>query len=485
MMDTKKYLWLLFAFLVLSSCTYDFPEEDLFAEHLGDISVEKVISLGDDYLAGVMDGALYSEGQNNSMAAITVAQLNKIEEVQFIQPEIKTENGFNLYASTENEIFGKWIYQYQNQTDENPQMILTSGDQIQDFTGNKDLLNDLTIPLLKVNDLVNTQFQKNPFLSRVFHDDIISLIDPVIQQSPSFVICLFGMNDFLSFAMNGATEDETLTSAETFQVNLELFIDEFIQKTNGKMVIGNLVSIKDLPYFYINQYNFIRFFSGEGGKAQASFAPFNAAVAIYNVGKPLELKRPMISFEDPGTHHPERVVVVDEALPDAFYPDGRSLEKYRQLTEGEMALFSITSEMVANGFGSLIPLTHEYYLSHSQIDLIEERLNAFNQIISNSVQIHSERIVVADVNNAVHRIAETAKMDAWGIRVLDETIYVEGVPLEGNLDQNSIFSLDAVHFNQRGNSFIANVFIETINSGFNANIPLAEINDYIGNIYKY
>jgi len=197
------------------------------------------------------------------------------------------------------------------------------------------------------------------------------------------------------------------------------------------------------------------------------------------------LKRPMISFEDPGTHHPERVVVVDEALPDAFYPDGRSLEKYRQLTEGEMALFSITSEMVANGFGSLIPLTHEYYLSHSQIDLIEERLNAFNQIISNSVQIHSERIVVADVNNAVHRIAETAKMDAWGIRVLDETIYVEGVPLEGNLDQNSIFSLDAVHFNQRGNSFIANVFIETINSGFNANIPLAEINDYIGNIYKY
>ena len=184
-------------------------------------------------------------------------------------------------------------------------------------------------------------------------------------------------------------------------------------------------------------------------------------------------------------HFTQPVVVIDENLPNALYPDGSPLEKYRQLTEGEMALFSITSGMVENGFGSLIPLTKEYYLTHTEIDLIEERLNAFNQIISNSTQMHSERIAVADVNNAVHRVAETAKMDAWGIRILDETIYVDGVPLEGSLDLNSIFSLDAVHFNQRGNAFITNVFVETINSKFNANIPLAHINSYIGNVYEF
>jgi hypothetical protein len=486
MMKKKKYYWQLFLILVLASCSYEFPEEDLFSEHLGDISVEKVIAFGDDYLAGVMDGALYSEGQNNSIAAITLSQLSKIEEIQFLQPEIETANGLNLYTSFENEIFGKWIYKYQNKMDINPEIVFTIGEQIQNYSGDKNLLNDVTAPLLKVNDLVNPQFDNNPFLSRVFNGENTNLIDQVVQHSPSFAICWIGMNDFLSYAITGATESEKLTSTETFQSNLDLFIEEFIQKTNGKMVIGNLISIKDLPFFYTKQYNFIRLPGAQKGAAQARYSNFNNAVAKHNVGLPREQTRPFISFEDNGaTPYPQPVVVLDENLPEAFYPDGTPLEKYRQLKEGEMALFSITPEMVTNGFGSIFPLTQEYYLTHSQIELIEERLNVFNQIISTSAQMHSDRIVIANVKNAASKIAETARKDAWGIPEVNEIVYIDGVPLEGTLDINSIFSLDGVHLNQRGNAYLSNVFIETLNIEFNANISMTKINDYIGNVYVF
>jgi len=485
-MNNKKYYWSLILIFALVSCTYEFPEEDLFIEHTGDINVEKIISFGDGYLAGVMDGALYNNGQINSIASQIVSNVNGVEEVQFIQPEIQSENGFNFYASTENEIFGKWIYRFQNQTDEKPIVVSTSGEQIKNYVGDKNLLNDLTVPLLKVGDLGNPQFDKNPFLNRVFQNNNSTLIEQFVSYSPSFTIAWMGMNDILNFAMNGATISADLTSVEIFQANMDLFIENFLQNTSGKMVIGNLISIKDLPFFYINQYNFIRLPNSEKSAAQAWYSDFNNAVASHNVGLPPEQKRPFISFEDNGaTLYPQSVVVIDENLPDAFYANGTTLEKYRQLTEGEMALFSITSGMVENGLGSLYPISQEYYLSHNQITLIEERLTEFNQIISNSVQNNSERIAIADVKYAVKRVAETGNINSWGIPVVDETIYSEGVPLEGGLDLNSIFSLDAVHFNQRGGAYVSNVFIEAINSEFNANIPMTIINDYIGNVYEF
>ncbi len=57
MVRLKKYGWISFVITVFLSCSYEFPVEAPFTtEDLGEISVEKVMAVGDGFMAGVMDG---------------------------------------------------------------------------------------------------------------------------------------------------------------------------------------------------------------------------------------------------------------------------------------------------------------------------------------------------------------------------------------------------------------------------------------------
>lgn len=484
----KKSFILVFSMILLISCeiSYEFPEiAELSENDLGEINAEKVMAFGDGYLAGVMDGSLYNEGQKNTVPSIIASQINEIRAVSFLQPDVDSETGYNFYVQGVNEIAGKWIYRFQNLQDENPVRTLTPGEIPGDFSGDKNSLNNLAVPQLSVKHLAGNEFDFNPYFSRISTGGN-DLVEQLAMKSPTFVICWIGMNDYLKYAMNGAVNSEDLTTHEDFETGLNSFVSAMMQQTESKVILGNLISILDLPFFYLRQYNFIRLSNVEKASAQAQYNVYNLKVAAWNVGKPAELTRRMISFEDNGaTLYPQPVVVIDNSLPDAFEPNGDPLPKYRQLTADDMALFSITDDMVAQGWGWLKPLEEKYYLRADELNHIEQRRQDFNEIIRNLAQQYPNRISVADLQSAVKQIADTGKSDAWGILVSDEIIYADGVPMEGGLALNSIFSLDAVHFNQRGNAFIAKEFIKSINATFDANIPRPEINAFIGNVYTY
>ena len=141
--------------------------------------------------------------------------------------------------------------------------------------------------------------------------------------------------------------------------------------------------------------------------------------------------------------------------------------------------------MVENGLGWLVPLGEEYYLTIGQKSEIVERIFAFNQVLTEFVKKYPNRILLVDIASEVKKIADTGKFDSWGFVVSEEIVFEDGIPLEGGLGMNSIFSLDAVHFNQRGNAFITNQFIQEINNSFKAKVPFATVNNYIGNVYVY
>ena len=486
-MKSRKYIWFIIALFAVISCEYDFPEDKVYSDKdFGKIDVNNFIVTGDGYLAGLMDGALYTAGQKNSIAGILAAQFSIINEQTFNQPDIASENGYNLYVPAGNNISGKWIYKYENNTDENPKLVLTTGEAVKDYPGEKNDLNNLAIPQLNVNQLTDSELDENPFYSRIFLGNGETIIEQVRQKNPTFLLSWLGINDYLNYAMQGANNPENLTSVEDFQHNYQLFIEELIENTQSKIAIGNLISIEDLPFFYTRQYDFIRLEGSKLSAAMARYSEFNKAVARHNINVPSDQKRPFISYYDNGaTLYPQPVVVIDETLSDAYYPDGRELEKFRQLTGDEMALFSITDEMVENGMGWIIPLDKRYYLTAQEREDINERTNAFNQVLVNLSQIYPDRLLLVDIADPVKKIADTGKYDSWGFVVSEEIVYEEGVPLEGDLGMNSIFSLDAVHFNQRGNAYITNQFIQEINNSFRANIPFAKVNSYIGNAYIY
>ena len=486
-MRVKNYSILVVAVLALLACNYEFPEEPTpKPEDLGNLNLEKVIAIGDGFVAGVMDGSLYSKGQQHSLAAIVNAQFAVINGQEFLQPDIDSENGYNLYSQQGGGIQGRWVYRFLNNTDETPFRILSSGDPIGAFTGDKNALQDLAMPGLKVMDIDNASLKYDPFFERAFDADGPGIIDQIVAKNPTFVICWLGMNDYLDYAVGGATQEYLLTPIEEFEDNYTELIEALISKTNAQVILPNLISFRDLPYFYMRQYNFIRLSNLDKAFAQATYNDYNVAVRAYNVGKPYNEQRPQISFEDNGaTLYPQPLVVIDDDLPDATYPDGSPLEKYRQLTEKELALLSVTDEMVEQGWGWRIPLPAQYYLKESAISKLESSINVFNVILFELAEKYPDRITFVDLAQEVKKIADTGKFDSWGQPVSDKTFYEDGVPLEGGLDMNSIFSLDGIHFNQRGNAFLANKILHGINTNYQAKVPLANVNGYIGNVYSY
>ena len=309
----------------------------------------------------------------------------------------------------------------------------------------------------------------------------------IINKSPSLVLLWLGINDYLEYSMNGASNEEMFSQLSETRGHFQSLVTWLLSETDAKIIIGNLIPINDLPYFYLNQYNFIRLDNAKKGAAQSRYNNYNSAVAKYNVGKPMSEWRPMITFEDNGsTLYPQRVVVEDKTLVDASYADGTPLEKYRQLNENEMALFSITPQLVANGYGSSIPVSDNYYLSEKQIEKINEFVATFNQGLVSMVQNWDpERLVLVDIKSEIAKIAQTGRIDSWGFYESEEFVFFDGVPVEAGIDKYSIYSLDAVHFNQRGNAFIANEFIKVLNQKFGADIPGVNINNYVGNQYNF
>ncbi len=482
-----KYGLLVLTIVFAGTCGYQFPETpELTESDLGELNTEKVVAVGDGFLGGAMDGALYTEGQQNSVASIFVSQIQRIKQTDFNRAEINAERGYNFYESTGDEIYGKWVYRFLRPDAEEPVRQLTDGEPVSEFSGNKNELQDLTIPLFKIINLNNPAPNEiNPYLARIFEPDI-DIFSQITGKSPTLVLLWLGMNDYLEFAINGAAGEEMLVQLSEFGENYQKLIHQLLQYTDARIIAGNFISINDLPYFYMNQYNFIRLTNTERAVAQARYSEYNGGVAKYNVGKPMDEWRKMISFEDNGTTlYPQAIVVDDPQMTPAFYPDGSPMENFRQLNENEIALLSITPEMVQNGHGSIIPLSDKFYLSEEQIEKINERINAFNSILSELVQNNPGRMVLADVKSEIAKITPTGRIDSWGFRESEDFIYNNGVPLEARMEQNSIFSLDGIHLNQRGNAWAANLFIQAANKSFQSSIPLADMNSYPGNTYSF
>ncbi|MEE4284636.1 MAG: hypothetical protein V2I31_00760, partial [Mariniphaga sp.] len=138
-----KYGLLVLTIVFAGTCGYQFPETpELTESDLGELNTEKVVAVGDGFLGGAMDGALYTEGQQNSVASIFVSQIQRIKETDFNRAEINAEKGYNFYESTGDEIYGKWVYRFLRPDAEEPVRQLTDGEPVSEFSGNKNELQD-------------------------------------------------------------------------------------------------------------------------------------------------------------------------------------------------------------------------------------------------------------------------------------------------------------------------------------------------------
>ncbi len=488
--------WLLGIILfpvLLGGCEYDFPSTET-AYDPGVLDLSSFVVVGDDYLAGFMDGALYTEGQQNSVGAIFAGVLQQAGLAGFSQADILSPNGLNVYEYRGSGIRGRYVLHYPDAQAQEPVITTLPGEDIPPFGGDRRTLNDLSVPFMKSWQVDHESLLDNPWYGRMAlpaPEDLLTARLPALQ--PTAFLLWTGMADIMGYAASGGAGDtlsppsgvpagNDLTPVSLFREKTEALIDILLTVPGSKGVILTLPSFDDFPFFYYYSYDFMKLPGSQLLLARETYKAFNEAVAANNQD-PANPKRPFIDFNDNGyTPYPQPVVVHDSTLPDASYPDGSPLEKYRQLNENDRLLMSLPRDLLEYGLGSVIPIPEQYYLSAQQVATLRSRVEAYNAVLRDIAAEHPDRLTLVEVQKPIHDIALTGKLDGWGNPQSEEIIQIEGVPLLARLELNSIYSLDGLHLNQRGNAWLASLIVKAVEDAFGSTLPPVDVNNHKGNV---
>ena len=480
----------------LPACEYDFPSgSEQYAP--GTLDLTSFVVVGDDYIAGFMDGALYTEGQQHSVAALFADVLQEAGMTMFCQADILSPNGRNEYEQEGPGIRGRYVLRYADEQAAEPEIITLEGEKVPPYNGERRAIRDLSIPFLKswqVDDAVLLQNKYYERMALPAPDDLLTARIRSLQ--PTTFLLWIGMSDIMGYATSGGMGDtlftgpghpaeDDLTPADLFREKVDELTDALLAVPESKGIILSLPDFDDFPFFYYYAYDFIKLPGKQLALARSMYRDFNEAVTANNQD-PANPKRPYIDFNDNGyTPYPQPVVVVDSTLPDAVYPDGRPLEKYRQLQEGEMVLMSMPRDLLQYGLGSMIPLPSRYYLSSQQIHTIRRRAEAFNAVLREKVAEYPGRLVLVDVGPRLHEVALTGKLNGWGRPQSEDYLQVAGVPLQARLELYSIYSLDGLHLNSRGNAWLTSLIVSATEQAFGSSLPSVDINNCKGNVPLY
>ncbi len=496
----------------------------------GSADFSNYVAFGASFAAGVMDGALYNDGQLYSFPNQLAGQLmiDGIGGGSFEQPDINSVLGFT--GIDENgTIFGRLTLDAAG-----PSIFPEpGGDLISPYTGDVTMLNNFGVggivlgqalipetggPAVDANPAYNPfyeRFASNPGTSTILTD--------AIATNPTFFTSSLGGNDFLGYAVSGGTGAVPITDAAAFQAQYTQLVQAMVG-TGAKGVLMNLPPIILLPYFQAVAWNAINLAGTEASLLNTGLISVNEAIrAAQGAGFITDADSRLINYVD----GPNPVLVVDEELTDLgpFFDqlllagaiDAASraalvpFQQSRPLVEGELVLLPGLAELGADfdgdpnttdpvgvavpyGFGfdeNGAPTTNgdSKYLDLAEVTEIVTASATFTAIIDGIVaQTNAAAgetvLAVADVYpifaDAAGLDAATATALAFTQAGIDAADGVQGIEFNGttlapDFTPNGIFSVDGIHPNPRGYGLIANAFIESINENFGASIPSIDV----------
>ncbi|MCK4343848.1 MAG: hypothetical protein KAX05_01065 [Bacteroidales bacterium] len=497
------YIFTFYAILIFSSCSYEFPEEDFLASS-GSADFSNFISVGGSITAGYMNGSLYNEGQSFSWPSILARQMALVDGGTYIQPLIHSENGYNREASFADQVKGRYVYQFISRDTVSPSIVALDGEFPASLEEDISLLNNWGVPGIKSFQITEPGLSGNIYYDRLTGiNESTSLIQNAANTNPTFFTLLIGLHDVLNYALSGGTgnpdpvpspeqiEKNDLTPVSVFEDSFNQAVSLLTTNLNTRGIIATLPNVTEFAYFTTIQPNQIRIATSDTQYDDFDalydfYKEFNNAVKFHNWFSPKELHRPTVVFIGGfGLTPPQPLVINDKNLPDAFYPDGRPIPKIRLIQPDERVLLNLPIEQLdAKGFGYMIPVPDEYILTLDEMNIIEKRVNQFNNFISQAVQQNQGQLALVDLKTILHQMALSTLVDEFEQPVYPEKLISKaGVPLRFDLEIDGFFSLDGKYPNPKGSAYIANRFVEILNDKFGARLPLTDINHFKGNTF--
>ncbi len=535
----KKYKILLIALLPILFVTFSCDEDkDLLAEleaqnplpepvtgDAGSLSLTKYVAIGNSTTAGFMDGALYSDGQQQSIPAL-LAQQFQIEGVGggvFQQPDINSANGFSGVDGEGNPL-GRLVLSLSQQ-----RPVPTPGELPSAFSGDKAALNNFSVPGMRIVDVndpglvsngLYARFASNPGTSTVLGD--------ALAASPTFFTYWLGNNDILGYAAGGGADESLITSQADFQNALATSLGGLVQ-SGAQGVVMTLPPLVLLPYFRAVPYNAIALDTDQASQLNSAFTSFNLAlVGLNQLSQSGLVPGLVVTADDVAqrtvqyTAGPNPILMQDDALTDYSRPGGEfdimlgagfitpaqraALDPFgqsRPATADDLptliAASSLGSQVGGNPqalLGISVPAPDNLILSASEVQTVVGTRATYNATIAGVVaqlnQASGGAITLVDV--------QPAFVDLFGLSpalasfLIDPSsganpflasmgqaaaaaadgqlgIEVQGVNLRPDFAPNGVFSTDGIHPNPRGNAIIANIIIDALNASKDANIP--------------
>ena len=480
-----------------------------------ELDLSTYVAIGDSLTAGFADNTLYVDGQINSFPNILAESFALVGGGEFVQPLVNDNLG-GLVAGGQPIAVGNSTDSFlarlvlldtpagpvpgpQPGTIPTPERTTDIAPGEAGLVNANGPFNNLGVPGARVIELAAPELAMNPFYGRFASNPGVSSVitDAVadVNRIPTFFSFWAGNNDALGFATSGgvgglggveppfATQD--ITNPAVFEAAFNGLIDALAPPTNTDIrgVVVNIPAIEDIPFFTTVPSDAIELDAGTAAAVSAGFDAYNGGIQMALAGGAIsagEAASRTISF----TAGNNGVLILDEALTDlsAFM-----LPNLRQATASDSILLttlsSIGAELDGNPLtvvGVSVPLgvsddpettfslaslfspevilaADAAVLTAPELQLLEENINAYNEIIETRVA-GDDRLALYDAAADLADLSDADGLSFGTGSITSEFVFGGG------------FSLDGVHPTATGYAVIANGMIDAINEEFGANL---------------
>lgn len=442
----KKQTILVLCASVVAIATGCKPKFDAPNAEAGTIDATKYVAIGNSITAGFADGALYYDGQTVSYANLLAQQLKLVGGGDFVQPMMPM-NSLGVGSS----LNSKYTLGYSTDCLGVTSLAPVSGagdlNALITSVASEGPFNNMGVPGAKVITAIYPGYGNpangfgnyNPFFTRMLNSSdyaTASMLSKAAEQQPTFFSVFLGNNDVLGYALSGGTSDAITPSAGAAGVGFDASVDVVVNTLTAggaKGVIANIPDVTSIPYFTTVPYNGLVLDASQAAQLSAAYAPLG------------------ISFSEG-----QNGFIIE----DAGAPGGM-----RQIQAGELILLSVPQDSIkCAGWGSTTPIGDEYVLNATEIDAIHNAVVSYNAKLK--AVADDNGLAYVDVNNFMLKSKQG--------------IVYNGVTASAAFVSGGAFSLDGIHLTPLGNALLANEFIKSINSKYNAKIPQINATMYGG-----
>lgn len=488
------------ALLFTVSCKTDFDQDvSSVVVTKGSADFSKYISIGNSLTSGYSNGALYSDGQNESFPSMIAGEMKLAGGGDFTQPLMPNNvGGFtNLFlASGGTDFYGKFTLKVVNGSlSPTPSAPAANLDII---GGPGKYFSNMGVPGAKSFHLLAPGYGNvaglsmgtaNPYFVRFATSSTTSVIADAMAQKPTFFSLWIGNNDVLFYATSGGVgvdqkgnlNPATYGSYDISDPNvvagsIKGILDGLKSVGATKGVIANIPSVTSLPYFTTVPATPIT------GLSSGQVSALNSAFASYNAGlgqakalgylSAAEYTQRLITF----TTGINGATIVDKDLTNL---SALGLPSYRQTTSKDLIVLSAGSVLGKDAttglpptatstliYGTTVPLIDKYVLTQNEAAKVAAATAAYNTAITSLASSYG--LALVDANSKLIELGGTSG------------ISFNGVKYTANFVTGGTFSLDGVHLTGRGYGLIANEFLKQINATYGSTLPMVDINKYSG-----